>query len=117
MTEPFGEPPIDAVDVPTATSPVDCRAVVAVIMLTQGDCGLCEHAKEVLQRVDQDPRLPVRLALAEVELGSEQGRRLAGEAGVLFAPGILLNGQPFSHGRLSERKLRRTLARLAPQGP
>lgn len=117
MTERFVGLPIDAVDVPTASRTVDCRAVVAVVLLTQGDCGLCEHAKEVLQRVDRDPQLPVRLALAEVELGSEQGRRLAREAGVLFAPGILLNGQPFSHGRLSERKLRRTLARLAAQVP
>jgi len=28
---------------------------------------------------------------------------------VLFAPGVLLDGHPFSFGRLSERKLRKAL--------
>ena len=80
-----------------------------VTLLTQADCGLCEHAKTVLDRVQHDPATPVQLRVVDVDLGSDEGRRLAGEAGVLFAPGILLNGKPFAHGRLSERKLRRAL--------
>lgn len=76
-------------------------------MLTQPDCRFCEHATEVLTRVGQDHRLRVR----HVELGSEHGRDLAARHGVLFAPGIVLDGVMFSYGRLSERRLRRHLAR------
>jgi hypothetical protein len=32
---------------------------------------------------------------------------------VLFAPGILVDGEPFGYGRLSEKKLRRELTRRA----
>ena len=34
---------------------------------------------------------------------------------MLFAPGVLVDGRPFSYGRLSERKLRRTLDKRLPQ--
>ncbi len=80
---------------------------VEVTLLTQNACGYCDHAKEVLRRVGQD--YPLRLT--EIDLSSDEGQRLAARAGVLFAPGVLLNGEPFSFGRLSERKLRRTLAK------
>jgi hypothetical protein len=48
-----------------------------------------------------------------VALRTDEGKRLGAEAGVLFAPGVLVDGQPFSHGRLSERKLRRLMDRRA----
>ncbi len=94
---------------------------VTVTLLTQADCTLCEHAKTVLARVATDHPL----AVDEVSLDSDAGRSLAAQAGVLFAPGVLVDGQPFSYGRLSERRLRRTLNRLptepapsaSPPGP
>ncbi|MEU0721789.1 glutaredoxin family protein [Streptomyces lavendulocolor] len=76
-----------------------------ITLLTQADCTLCEHAKTVLARIGADHEL----AVTEIDLASEEGQRLGAEAGVLFAPGILLDGHPFSYGRLSERRLRRTL--------
>jgi len=76
-----------------------------VTLLTQADCTLCGHAKAVLARVGADHRITV----AEVDLASEHGRELALAAGVMFAPGVLLDGKPFSYGRLSERKLRKAL--------
>jgi len=82
--------------------------VTAITLLTQADCTLCEHAKQVLARVGADHPLEI----TEIDLASEQGRTLAAQAGVLFAPGVLVGGRPFGHGRLSERKLRRTLGRL-----
>jgi hypothetical protein len=33
----------------------------------------------------------------------------------VFPPGVFLNGEPFSYGRLSERKLRRELDRRRNQ--
>ncbi|MGH3520333.1 MAG: glutaredoxin family protein [Haloechinothrix sp.] len=85
---------------------------VEVTLLTQNACGYCDHAKEVLHRVGQD--YPLRLT--EIDLSSDEGLRLAARAGVLFAPGVLLNGEPFSFGRLSERKLRNALAGRAADG-
>jgi len=83
-----------------------------VILLTQASCGLCDQAKDILHRLTGE----YALQITEVELGSEQGRRLAAEHGVLFAPGVLLDGAAFSSGRLSERKLRRALDRRSGVG-
>jgi hypothetical protein len=89
----------------TNTAPDAEVTPVEVTLLTQADCALCEHAKGVLARVAADHRLTV----TEISLATEEGRRLATEAQVVFAPGILLDGRPFAYGRLSERKLRKTL--------
>lgn len=78
-----------------------------VTLLTQDDCALCDHAKGVVGRLAQE--YPLRLE--EVGLDTTEGRELAEKNMVLFAPGILLDGQPFGHGRLSEKKLRRALRR------
>jgi glutaredoxin len=85
------------------TAPID------ITLLTQSACGFCEHAKDVLRRVGQDH--PLRIT--EIDLGSEEGQRLARRCGVMFAPGVLIDGEPFSYGRISERKLRRTLSKRA----
>ncbi len=84
--------------------------MTTVTLLTQADCALCEHAKKVLDRVAEDHPLQV----TEIGLATSQGRELADRARVMFAPGILLDGRPFSYGRLSERKLRRALQRTRP---
>lgn len=78
-----------------------------VTLLTRSDCSLCVHAKAVLSKVACDHDLVVE----EVDLATPAGMATATEAGILFPPGVLLDGQPFSYGRLSERKLRRELTR------
>ena len=78
-----------------------------ITLLTQADCALCEHAKKLLARVGEDHPLVV----TEIDLASQEGRALAGEARVMFAPGVLVDGRPFGYGRMSERKLRRALSR------
>lgn len=79
--------------------------MTTVTLLTQPDCHLCEHAKAVLDRVGQDHPMTV----TEIDLRTDTGQQYAAEAGVLFAPGVLLDGRPFAYGRLSERKLRHAL--------
>lgn len=76
-------------------------------MLSQPACELCDRAKTVLERLGREFALHV----SEVALDSTDGQRLAAAGGVLFAPGVLLDGQAFSYGRLSERKLRKELRR------
>ncbi len=83
--------------------------MTAITLLTQEDCAYCEHAKAVLARVGEDHPLEV----TEISLASEQGHALAARAGVPFAPGLLVEGRPFGYGRISERRLRRTLHRPA----
>lgn len=84
----------------------DPQAAAEVTLLTQDDCSLCDQAKDVLARVAVDHPITV----TEIALSSAEGRSASSGAGVLFAPGVLLDGRPFSQGRLSERKLRRALA-------
>ena len=93
MTEPIPEPVLES--------------GIEVTVLTQPDCAFCERATEVLARVGHDHALTVR----HVPLDSDEGRALAQRHGVLFAPGVFLDGLLVSYGRLSERRLRRQLTR------
>jgi len=78
-----------------------------VLLLTQERCGLCEQAQEILERLARE----YWLSVSTLEMGSPEGQRLAVSGGLLFPPGIVIDGEPFSYGRLSERKLRRELDR------
>lgn len=78
-----------------------------VTLLTQSECAHCDHAKDVLARIGNDYPLDVR----EIALETPEGRGLAATHGILFAPGVLLDGHSFGFGRLSERRLRRELLR------
>ena len=51
------------------------------------------------------------LVVETVDLGTAEGQVLALQGGMLFPPGIFLDGRPISYGRVSERKLRRELVR------
>jgi glutaredoxin len=82
-----------------------------ITLLSRDRCGFCDDAKQVLARVGAQYPLQV----LEVSLDSREGQAIATSAGVLFAPGVLIDDQPFSFGRLSERKLLRTLEKRALQ--
>jgi glutaredoxin len=81
--------------------------VSEVVLVTKADCGLCEQAKDVLGRIAPEFRLEVR----EVGLESEEGKSLALQAAAPFPPVVFLDGEAFSYGRLSERRLRKALRR------
>jgi len=81
--------------------------VVQVLLLTQADCATCDQVKAILERLSA--KYP--LSIASRDLASSEGLALAEEGGILFPPGVFLDGKPFSYGRLSERKLRRELER------
>jgi glutaredoxin len=80
---------------------------VEVTLLTQDACGFCDDAKQVLDRLAGE----FPLAVTEVDLRTAEGERLAVEGGIMFPPGIFVDGEPFGYGRPSERKLRRELER------
>jgi len=76
-------------------------------LLTQADCQFCDQAQEILRRLAPEYGLEVEL----VDLSTTKGQSLSERAGVLFPPGLLIDGEPFSYGRVSERRLRKELAR------
>ncbi len=76
-----------------------------VTLLTKPDCNSCDRAKEILDRFAQEIAFELRL----VDLDDPLGQALAAEHGVLFAPGVLIDGRLSSYGRPSERRLRRDL--------
>ena len=78
-----------------------------VLLLTQEHCGFCAQAKEILDRL----AVEYELSVSTLDLGSPEGEALAVRGGLLFPPGIFLDGELFSYGRLSERKLRREIER------
>lgn len=87
---------------PTAdgrSAPIDLTLVVAHA------CALCDHARGVLEAVGRDRPLKVK----EVELESEEGQALGKQVPLVFPPVLLRDGAVLSHGRLSERRLRKEL--------
>lgn len=76
-----------------------------VLLLTQANCAFCDQAKDILDRLATEYDLHVWT----LDLGTSEGQTLAERNGIMFPPGILLDGEPFSYGRLSERKLRKAL--------
>lgn len=76
-----------------------------VLLLTQENCGFCAQAKELLDRLSGE----YELSVTTLDLNSPEGQALAMRGGVLFPPGIFIDGEPFSYGRPSERKLRREI--------
>ena len=78
-----------------------------ITLLTQPSCEYCDHAHAILTRLAGE----FGFELITLSFDSDTGADLARRGGLLFAPGVVIDGTAFSHGRLSERKLRRALAR------
>jgi glutaredoxin len=84
-------------------------AAIRVRLLTSEGCKYCDEARALLQRLAWD----YPLAVEEVPADGERGRALALEHGVLFPPGIFVEGEFVQYGRPSERKLRARLTSAA----
>lgn len=78
---------------------------VIVTLLTKADCQFCARASQILTRL----RTEFAFELHTVDLTSQAGTALAAQHGVLFAPGVIIDGRLSSFGRPSERRLRRDL--------
>lgn len=76
-----------------------------VTLLTKSDCDNCVRATEILDRLANELDFSVELIDIETATASE----LARQHGVMFAPGVLLDGRLSTYGRPSERRLRRDI--------
>lgn len=81
--------------------------MIDIVVLSQPDCQFCDDAQAILARLAP----PYPISVRQLALDSREGQDLAARHGVLFAPGVVMNGQLVSYGRLSERRLRRQLDR------
>src|SRR5260370_40624316 len=81
--------------------------IMKVLVLTQENGRLCTQAKELLNRLSGEYGFSVSM----LNVGSPEGQAPAMRGGMLFPPGIFLDGEPFSYSRPSERKLWRELER------
>ena len=80
-----------------------------VLLVSAPDCHFCAQAKAALDRLRREYALEVQ----EVSLASPEGQDLAARHGILFPPGLFLDGTFVGFGRASERKLRRLLEQRA----
>ena len=83
------------------------KRAIKVTILTKPQCGYCEDAHELLQRLKGEYPLVVET----IDINSLEGEAMATAGGIHFPPGLFLDDEPFSYGRVSERKLRRELDR------
>lgn len=74
-------------------------------LISQAGCDLCEHAHSILERLTTEYPIEVRI----VDLATAEGQSLAQRGGIMFLPGLFVGDEPFSYGRVSERRLRREL--------
>lgn len=84
-----------------------------VLILVQADCHFCRDAQALLDRLAGEYPLRIRT----LDMRTPEGERMALQAGLLFPPGILLNGRPLCYGRPSEGKLRRAIGQLLSEDP
>jgi hypothetical protein len=73
-----------------------------VLILTQDNCGFCEEATRLFQRLAHE----FPLSIATLAINSPAGQKFAEQGGILFPPGIFVGGGPLCYGRPSERMIR-----------
>ena len=86
--------------------PADRSAGRTVALLVTAErCHFCRDALELLS--DLSSRYPI--TVRSVDLSSPEGTAVATRYRVPFPPVLLLDGEYFGHGRISRKKLTRTL--------
>lgn len=88
-------------------------AELDVLILVQAGCHFCHDAQALLDRLAGE--YPLRIHT--LDMGTPEGEKTALESGLLFPPGILLQGRPFCYGRPSEGKLRLAIEQLMSENP
>jgi len=83
-----------------------------VVVLTQDNCGFCDTAIAMLDRLSAE----YPLAISTLSVTSREGQALALKCGIHFPPGIVLDGEALCYGRPSEKRLRRAFERRLSEG-
>lgn len=84
------------------------ESVARVLILDAPGCRYCGDAKVLLASLADEFAFEIETASAH----EEPGRSLALEHGVLFPPGIFVDGELVQYGRPSEGRIRAHLAKV-----
>jgi hypothetical protein len=84
-----------------------------VLVLVQDGCHFCRDAQALLGSLAGE--YPLRIHT--LDIGTPEGETIAIQSGLLFPPGILLQGRPLCYGRPSEGKLRRAFEKILSGDP
>jgi thiol-disulfide isomerase/thioredoxin len=83
-----------------------------VVLVTRTGCGLCEQAAGVLQRLAEE----YPISVAALDFDTARGQELAQRTGILYVPGVVIDGMAVVEGRISEKVLRHEIERrIAPR--
>ena len=82
---------------------------IEITLVTSPGCHFCAHAHRALDAAAAEIAIEIR----EVALDSDEGRALQAKWRPPFPPMLLIDGDLFGYGRISQRKLMRHLARLS----
>jgi hypothetical protein len=79
-----------------------------LVYLTSPDCAFCTDGRAIVQRLASE----MGLVIAELAWDSPRGKSLVKRGGAFFPPAVYLDDRLLGYGRLSERRLRKQLARV-----
>jgi hypothetical protein len=79
-----------------------------LVYLTSPDCAFCTDGRAIVQRLAREMGLDV----SELSWDSPRGRALVAQGGAYFPPAVYLDDRLLGYGRVSERKLRKQLAKV-----
>ena len=81
---------------------------IDVLVVTSPACHLCALATDVLERLSDEFPLVTR----QVDMESPEGDSIVRASRAPFPPMIVIDGEFYGYGRLSEKKLRKDLERI-----
>ena len=79
-----------------------------LVYVTSPDCTFCTEGRALVWKLAHE----IGLELVELPWDSPQGKALVERGGAFFPPALYRDDRLLGYGRLSERKLRKQLARV-----
>ena len=76
--------------------------MITIEFITSLGCIECEKAKQILQEAKSAYR---NIAIKEIDVMSQKGISLVTKYGIMASPGIIINDELFSVGKLEKQKL------------
>ena len=77
--------------------------MIKIQELSTPGCSSCASAKELLEK-EIKPNFP-EVEVEYIDMITEQGQKMVLKYGIMSSPGIIVNGELFSIGRLDKDKL------------
>ncbi|KKU34858.1 MAG: Glutaredoxin 2 (Modular protein) [Candidatus Azambacteria bacterium GW2011_GWB1_46_27] len=86
--------------------------MIKIIELSTPGCVHCAEAKKILEEKIR-PNFP-DVEIEYIDMLTEKGMEMVQKYGIMSSPGIIINGELFASGGLSEQKLVEKIKSLTP---